>query len=125
MEQPIKDLDNPQPIPLVWRSTLEAIATAISEGDLLLSRSIRGCSELSSDTQKLIASNVEDYGADVVGLSDETWTHSQAMYQGNGRWDIIVDLATTDEPVSDLSIVATVCESPAGWKFEIDGVWVE
>ena len=30
MEGPIKDLDNPQPIPLAWRSTLEEIATAIS-----------------------------------------------------------------------------------------------
>ena len=80
-------------------------------------------SPVSEETATQIREYIEDYGEKLIPLQEGTWERSVAMWVG-GCWNVVVDLCTESEGVSDLVLHAEVRESEHGYAYEISGVWV-
>ena len=122
MTGPTKD-EGEQPIPVEWRPVFSEIVHALAGGDHLLA-GIDSVAPVTEETARQIAGNVDDYGATLVDLTDETWDTSIAAWTG-WCWEALVDLRTAEEGASDLALHAEVREAGAGYRFEVEGVWVE
>jgi hypothetical protein len=117
-------IDGEQPVPADWRPVFDRIVHAFVAGDYALASAIDSVEPVPERDADRIARSVEDYGATLVDLTEETWETSVAQWTGN-HWSVLVDLRTAEEGCSDLSLVAHVREVGAGHRFEVQGVWVE
>ena len=116
--------DVERPVPEQFRSTFQAIADAFVAGDYRLSdRAISTVRAIDSETAAWIAENVEDFGAKLAPLNDATWERSIYLWQ-DGYWEMIVDLATTTEPVSDLALHTKLYAADGDFELEVYGVYV-
>lgn len=126
MSEPVpvmKDAEKQRPIPTKWRDTLSAIVDALKQGDYQLDQGVMGVRPISKDTAKTISNNIEDYGAQLTSLPEESWQTSACQWMGS-YWDLLVDLYTLEEGASDLALVARVYESGNGYLFEVHSVHV-
>jgi len=119
----VKDPDSERPIPTAWRPTLKAIVRAFANRDFQLSTGVEGVTPVSVETAKHIESYIDDYGAVLIDLPDETWDTSVCIWTGS-RWDALIDLWTVSEGRSDLVLSVEVSESQAGFVFSIYMVYV-
>jgi hypothetical protein len=111
------------PIPERWRSIFRQIADAFAAGDFQLhDHPIEVVTPPDSAVARGIAANVSAYGDHLVPLNDETWERSVYRWMGS-YWQVLVDLSTAREPVSDLTLHGKLLE-PGGSRFEIDAVHV-
>ena len=118
----LKD-DGEHPIPAAWRVSLRQIASAFVVGDFELRKHpVQGVAPIEHATAKHIAENVTAYGERLAPLNDATWERSVYRWM-NGYWDILVDLTTEVEAVSDLTLHATLQEAE-GSRLEITSVHV-
>ena len=109
-------------IPEPWRSKFRQIAEAFVAGDFQLrDHPIDGVMPVDSATAKCIADNVSDYGEVLAPLNDETWKRSVYNWM-DGYWQMLVDLTTETEPVSDLALHTKLYED--GFQLEIYSVHV-
>jgi hypothetical protein len=119
----IKDELNQQPIPTVWRATLASIVSAIrtgTYGSLRVSGVVR---PLPSATAKRIASNIAEYGCTLLDLPEASWETSVCQWMA-GYWQVLVDLFTLEEGLSDLALHLKVYESDGNFEYEILSVHV-
>ena len=73
-------------------------------------------------TAERIAENVAAYGEPLASLNDSTW--ERAVYRWmDGYWQVLVDLSTQAERVSDLTLHAKLHEGQ-GPRLEICSVHV-
>ena len=98
--------DLEHPVPELWRPRFRQIVDAFLVGDFQL----RDCPVQSVDpvelaTAERIASNIAAYGDRLAPLSDATWARSVYRWM-DGYWQMLVDLTTQTEPVSDLTLHA-------------------
>jgi hypothetical protein len=115
--------DAEHPIPEHWRSRFRQIADAFVAGDYQLRHhSIKGVAPIDPDTAQHIARNIAAYGDALAPLNDETWDWSVYIWMDD-YWQVLVDLSTTRQKVSDLSLHARFCR-PDGLRLEIDSVHV-
>ena len=111
------------PIPEQWRSMFRQIADAFVAGDYQLrDHPIEGVVPPDPERAKIIADNIAAYGDPLAPLSDETWDRSVYLWM-EGYWQVLVDLSTAGESVSDLTLHGKLRE-PDGSLFEIDLVYV-
>ena len=70
--------------------------------------------------------NYGDAGATVVPLPDQAWAEADAwpVDARPGQWRVVLPLWTREEGMSDLSLEATVSESPGGVMVVIEGIRV-
>ena len=116
------DAEYPVPVPL--RTTFRQIADAFVAGDFQLrEHPIAGVRPIDADTAKWIADNVAAYGERLAPLNEETWNRSVYRWM-DGYWQMLVDLTTTSEPVSDLTIHAKLHETGEGCVLSVDAVYV-
>jgi hypothetical protein len=102
------DLEHPVPEP--WRSTFKQIADAFVAGDFQLRyRPIDGVDPVDQATAERIAENIAAYGEPLAPLNDATWERSVYRWM-DGYWQVLVDLSTRGEPVSDLTLHAKLHE---------------
>ena len=101
MIDPSKE-DGEQPVPVGWRPVFEQIVHAFVGGDDALARRVDS----------------------VEPVSPETWDSSSARWTGR-HWEVLVDLRTAEEGRSDMTLVADVRERGAGYRVEVEAVWVE
>ena len=120
---PLKDEEAEHPIAPAWRPVFRRIVHAFVVGDYALKEGIDEVDPVAEDVAHQIAAYVQDYGATLVDLSEETWTTSVARWMGH-RWQALVDLRTDEEGRSDLVLTAVVREVGEGYRFEVQGVWV-
>jgi hypothetical protein len=105
----LKD-DAEHPVPELWRSTFRQIANAFVNGDFQLrDHRIEFVEPIDAATAQYIADNVADYGEALTPLNDATWDRSIYLWM-DGYWQMLVDLSTEDESVSDLTIHARLYE---------------
>ena len=123
MIDPSKE-DGEQPVPVGWRPVFEQIVHAFVAGDYALAGGVDSVEPVPPETARRIAECIDDYGATLVDLSEETWDSSIAQWTGR-HWDVLVDLRTAEEGRSDMSLVADVHENGTGYRIEVEGVWVE
>ena len=102
------DLEHPVPEP--WRVTFTQIANAFAAGDFRLSQCpIEGVKPVDQATAQRIAKNVAAYGEPLVFLNEATWQRSVYRWM-DGYWQVLVDLSTQGERVSDLTLHAKLFE---------------
>jgi hypothetical protein len=97
--------DAEHPIPPEWRATLSQVIDACVEGDFGLQRGIEGVAPVDADTAQWIAQSVAAYGAPLAPLDAAVWETARCRWM-DGYWELLVDLTTTAEPVSDLVLHA-------------------
>jgi len=111
-------------IPEPLRSTFRQIADAFVAGDFQLrNQPISGVRPVETDTAEWIAGNILAYGETLAPLNDETWDRSIYRWM-DGYWEMLVDLTTTSEPVSDLTIHAKLYETGDDAALVVEGVYV-
>ena len=116
------DAEHPVPEPL--RSMFRQIADAFVARDYQLSdHPIAGVRSVDADTAKWIADNVSAYGETLAPLNELVWERSAYRWM-DGYWEVVVDLTTTSEPVSDLALFAKLYESGDDAPLAIYGVYV-
>lgn len=122
-EVPVRKNALEGPVPSVWRPTLDAIVLRFVHGDYSLNSPVPGIAPVSGETSREIKTNIRSYGATLVPLKAETWGSSVSIWQGN-HWQVLVDLVTEEEGVSDLALSAKVGEVSCGYQFEVYLVYV-
>jgi len=78
---------------------------------------------VSDKTAEQIKEYIEDYGEELIELSNETWNSSVYICNGN-YWNILIDLYTKDEGLSDLVLNIEVREVNKEYIFDIKLVYV-
>lgn len=110
-------------VPELWRAKFAEIAAALADGDFQLCRSnVDGVDPVGQETADLIAANVTAYGDGLAPLDEATWERSIYRWMG-GYWQVLVDLSTISEPVSDLTLHAKVYEADCS-RLTIDSVHI-
>ena len=81
-----------------------------------------GVAPIDEDTARFIAGQIAAYGAALAPLSDEVWQRSIYLWM-DGYWEFLIDLSTTEEPVSDLALLAKLYGDEDG-RIEVSSVHV-
>lgn len=125
MTQETRTEENPsqQPIPLAWRQTFRDIVTAFVAGDYQLEAGITGVESISVETASQIQDYIQDYGATLVELPEDTWESSVCTWTGS-HWYALIDLWTLEEGRSDLILEAHVAVSDSGLSVKLHLVYV-
>ena len=104
-----KDSGNEGPIPSAWRSTLKNIVDAFVCHDYRLADGVAGVAPVSEKTATQIRTYIQQYGARLVSLPEESWATSVCIWMGD-HWDALIDLWTEEEGSSDLVLRVHVSE---------------
>ena len=115
--------DGEHPVPALWRPKFSEIAAALVAGDYQLSRSlIDGVEPVDPELAEIIAASIAAYGDQLTALEEATWSRSVYRWMGD-YWQVLVDLSTLGEPVSDLTLHAKVFEVDCS-RLKVDSVHV-
>lgn len=118
-----KNEEEELPIPHIWRPVLKAIVNAFINQDYNLSSEIKSVNPISSETAEQIKEYIEDYGEELIELPAETWDSSVYISYGD-YWNILIDLYTKDEGLSDLVLNAEIREENNEYLVDIKLVYV-
>ena len=118
-----KNEEKELPIPHLWRPTFKAIVNAFVQKDYELSSGINNVNPVLENTAEQIKEYIKDYGEVLIELPDETWNTSVYICYGN-YWNVLIDLYTEEEGLSDLVLKAEVRESNTEYLFDIRMVYV-
>ena len=120
----LKKDDAEHPIPEPLRPVFKQIAAAFVTGDYQLrNHRIGGVKPVDLKTASWIADSVSAYGDTLAPLNEQTWERSIYRWV-DGYWEVLVDLTTHSEPVSDLSLHAKLFEAGGELAVEVYGVYV-
>ena len=119
----MKDSSKEWPIPTSWRPVFRSIVNALIEHDYCLKRPISGVETVPLAKAAHIETYIKNYGETLVDLSEETWNSSVCIWSGH-HWDVLVDLCTKEEGMSDLVLSAQVSELNSAFSFKINIVYV-
>ena len=115
--------DGERPVPDQWRNTFSQIVEAFVSGDFRIERSINGVKPPSSEEATMMADNIDHYGGKLTRLPQESWDTSICRWM-EGYWEVVVDLFTERDGLSDLVLFARVYERDHTYEFEIESVHV-
>jgi len=119
----LKKDDAEHAIPEPLRETCRRIAAAFAAGDFELRRPrIDGVMPIDAETARDIADMIAAYGSPLTCLDEATWERSIYRWM-DGYWEVLVDLSTDNEPVSDLTLHARLIEADEPY-WEIESVHV-
>ena len=118
-----KNEEEEGPIPHVWRPIFKDIVKAFVNKDYNLSSGIKNVNTVSKSTAKQIKEYIEDYGEELIELPEETWESSVYICYGD-YWNILIDLFTKGEGLSDLALNAKVIEKDNNYVVDINLVYV-
>lgn len=104
-----KDSENEGPIPSAWRPTLKKIVDAFVRHDYRLADGVAGVAPVSEKTATQIRTYIQEYGAKLVSIPQESWATSVCIWMGD-HWDALIDLWTEEEGSSDLVLQVHVSE---------------
>ncbi|HUR23963.1 MAG TPA: hypothetical protein VMZ73_08855 [Acidimicrobiales bacterium] len=113
-----------RPVPVSWRPVLSGIVRAFVNHDYGLAGGVESVDPVPETTARQVAAAVENYGATLVELTAGTWQSSITQWTG-WHWEVLVDLRTAEEGRSDLSLFVDVRPADSGYRFTVEGVWVE
>ena len=119
----IKDEDAAHPIAVTWRPMLTEIVRAFTEGDYELSRGIKGVDSVESDIAEHNRNYIKEYGEVLIELPYKTWESSCAQWMGS-HWDVLIDLYTEGEGLSDLVLTGKMVENNGTPHFTVGLIYV-
>ena len=111
------------PIPQVWRPIFKNIVKAFVNKDYNLSLGVNNVNLVSDETAEQIQEYIEEYGEELVDLPEETWDTSVYICYGD-YWNVLIDLFTKNEGLSDLVLNAEVRERDNSYVVDIYLVYV-
>ena len=111
------------PIPHVWRPIFKSIVKAFVNKDYNLSLGVNNVNPISDQTAEQIQTYIEDYGEELIDLPEKTWSSSVYIYYGN-YWNVLIDLFSKNEGLSDLVLSAEVREKDNNYVIDIQMVYV-
>ncbi len=118
-----KNEEDELPIPHIWRPIFMAIVNAFVKKDYNLSAGIKNINLVSNNTAEQIKEYIEDYGEELIELPEETWDSSVYICYGD-YWNVLIDLYTKGEGISDLVLNAEVRKVNNDFVFNINLVYV-
>lgn len=118
-----KDSDNEGPIPSAWRPILKNIIDAFVRHDYRLADGVAGVAPVSEETATQIRTYIQEYGAKLVSLPQESWATSVCIWMGD-HWDALIDLWTEEEGSSDLVLQVHVSEVDSEFLVTVYMVYV-
>lgn len=118
-----KNEEEELPIPQVWRPIFKNIVKAFVNKDYSLSSGVNHVNPISDQTAEQIQEYIEEYGAELVDLPEETWDTSVYIYYGD-YWNVLIDLFTKNEGLSDLVLNAEVREKDNDYVVDIYLIYV-
>jgi len=118
-----KNEEEELPIPHIWRPIFKNIVKAFVNKDYNLSVGVNNVNLVSDKTAEQIQEYIEDYGEELIDLPDETWDTSVYIYYSE-YWNVIIDLFTKNEGLSDLVLNAEVREKDNNYVVDINLVYV-
>lgn len=68
-------------------------------------------------THEFIQKSISSYGNELAPLDPQVWNYAICRWTG-GHWDVLLDLSTASEPVSDLVLFLRVIEAENGYEME-------
>lgn len=119
----IEDEHASHPIATNWRPILTEVVDRFIKGDFSLSSPISGVLPVGPDVARQNKGYVTEYGQQLVKLSNEVWSTSCAQWMGK-HWDIIIDLCTATEGVSDLVLTGKVANVNGKPVFTVGLIYV-
>ena len=106
--------DSEHPVPERLRRRFSELASALVAGNSRLSNpAIKGVAPIDPSLADFVAEQIEAYGAALAPLSDEVWARSIYVWDA-AHWQFLIDLTTTEEPVSDLVLHARLRDDEDG-----------
>jgi hypothetical protein len=121
--QVTKDSESEGPIPSLWRQTLKNVVDAFVRDDYRLADGVTGVAPVSEETATQIRTYIQEYGAKLVSLPQESWATSVCMWMGD-HWDALIDLWTEEEGSSDLVLQVQVSEVDSKFLVTVYMVYV-
>ncbi|EDP69488.1 hypothetical protein FBALC1_05333 [Flavobacteriales bacterium ALC-1] len=118
-----KNEEEELPIPHLWRPTFKTIVNAFVQKDYELSSGINNVNPVLENTAEQIKEYIKDYREVLIELPDETWNTSVYICYGN-YWNVLIDLYTEGEGLSDLVLNAEVRKNNSEYLFDIKMVYV-
>lgn len=115
--------DAEHPVPAEWHPIFCQIADAFAAGDFQLrDHPVDRVSMIAPATASSIAASVSAYGDRLAPLHPSTWSRSVYRWM-EGYWQLLVDLTTESEEVSDLTLHAKIHDADPP-TLEIESVHV-
>jgi hypothetical protein len=118
-----KDPKNAGPIPSAWRATLQNVVDAFVRHDYCLADGVAGVAPVSEETATQVRTYIQEYGAKLVSLPQESWATSVCIWMGD-HWDALIGLWTEDEGSSDLLLRVHVSEVDSEFLVTVYMVYV-
>lgn len=118
-----KNEEEELPIPHIWRPIFKNIVKAFVNKDYNLSLGVNNVNLVSDKTAEQIQEYIEDYGEELIDLPEETWDTSVYICYSE-YWNVIIDLFTKNEGLSDLVLNAEVREKDNNYVVDINLVYV-
>ena len=110
-------------VPSMLHDMLGKVAESFAAGDYRLQdHVIKGVKPIDPTTAEWIAKSIAAYGESLTALHPATWDRSIYRWM-DGHWDLLVDLSTTRERVSDLTLHAKLHDTEP-LTLEIESVHV-
>ena len=119
----IKDETASHPIASSWRPLLEKVVNSFSKGDYELNCSIEGVEPVAPDIAEHNRKYVAEYGEVLVELPEKTWESSCAQWMET-HWDVLIDLYTQNEGLSDLVLTGKMLEINGKPYFTVGLIYV-
>ena len=120
----LKEINKELPVPSVWRQSFKEIVQAFETSDFELNtNSLNSVDTLKPKDAERIATNIHDYGDLLAPLSEKTWEHSIYIWRDD-YWDVLIDLSTLEQGISDLVLFVKVTESTGDYRFTVEDVHV-
>lgn len=118
-----KNEEEELPIPQVWRPIFKNIVKAFVNKDYNLSLGVNNVNPISDKTAEQMQEYIEEYGEELIDLPEETWDTSVYICYGD-YWNVLIDLFTKNEGLSDLVLNAEVREKDNNYVVDINLVYV-
>ncbi len=122
LERPSKN-ETEMPVPTSWRPTLAQIAGRLAERDYTLTSRPGNVRPIAPDLAEIIAGQIAAYGDELTELLDKSWERAVYLWMGD-HWEVLVDLCTREEGVSDLGLFVKVYEQKDDFVFQVWSVHV-
>jgi hypothetical protein len=118
-----KNEEEELPIQHIWRPIFKNIVRAFVNKDYNLSSRVDNVNPVSNNTAEQIKEYMEDYGEELVDLPEETWETSAYICYGD-YWNVLIDLFTKSEGLSDLVLNVEVREKDNNYVVDINWIYV-
>jgi len=110
-------------IPSQWRPIIKGIVDALRHNTSFREEAGILIKELPSSEYEGIFRNIRSYGGSLAELPEDTWSTSVCQWQ-DGYWELLVDLFTNEEGLSDLALFLKVEEERDRYIFTVQSVHV-